>query len=515
MLHKSFIRKMFVFALCCPLWACSGDDDDNNSSADLGEPTGGTANSDAPGDSADPENPSSDSDSDDLASGGSNTDTDTISDPDIPEETANNGESIVVPGENPNGTDPVPAVPPDMVRPLVFVHDAGGSSNQFESQAIRLAANGFPTEQLYSFEHDGSAGVDQNELVSELDDVIDGLREEFDVEQVYLVAHGRGTEIANAYIANPQTGVKLSKYVALDGQTCPVTLPCMSLMAEGDEQFGTTPLEGHTHVEVATSPVSFGNMFEYLFEAQPAVVDIVPQRSLIRIGGRAVNYPENSGIAGANLDVWQVDDNGRRVGNEPVASLVTNSDGRFGPVEVDPNTHYEHELYFDGSNRRHHFYAQPYLRDTGYVRLYSGEPSEEAMESANPSDDHSTITLVRQREWTPEDVLRINTQSAHENGEIENLLTEDFSPSIAPVAITIEDDAETPGESSLTTLSYFEEQLYQAGVDGYIPAAPEPDGTVVVTNLPRGDAENPQVIRFPNWASSEHSITVLFSDYPR
>jgi hypothetical protein len=54
---------------------------------------------------------------------------------------------------------------------------------------------------------------------------------------------------------------------------------------------------------------------------------------------------------------------------------------------------------------------------------------------------------------------------------------------------------------------------FQTTSDVYMPAADPPDGTITLTNLPRGDASKPQVLRFPNWASAGHLITVMFSDY--
>jgi hypothetical protein len=56
---------------------------------------------------------------------------------------------------------------------------------------------------------------------------------------------------------------------------------------------------------------------------------------------------------------------------------------------------------------------------------------------------------------------------------------------------------------------------FQSGVDVYMPAATPPDGTITFTNFPRGDRMKPQVIRTPNWASNNHLISVMFSDFPQ
>jgi hypothetical protein len=46
-----------------------------------------------------------------------------------------------------------------------------------------------------------------------------------------------------------------------------------------------------------------------------------------------------------------------------------------------------------------------------------------------------------------------------------------------------------------------------------MPATEPPDGTITITSIPRGDAADPQVLNVPNWASSKHTITLLFADY--
>lgn len=58
-------------------------------------------------------------------------------------------------------------------------------------------------------------------------------------------------------------------------------------------------------------------------------------------------------------------------------------------------------------------------------------------------------------------------------------------------------------------------QPFQTGVDLLIPASETPDGVDHDLNIPRGDTNKPQTIRIPNWASSKHTLTVLFDDFAR
>jgi hypothetical protein len=87
--------------------------------------------------------------------------------------------------------------------------------------------------------------------------------------------------------------------------------------------------------------------------------------------------------------------------------------------------------------------------------------------------------------------------------------------SFTPIGLYVHDDKATPGMTSLALLPYFSTQPFQTGVDVYLPASEPPNGTITLTNLPRGDKTKPQVLNVPNWPSSTHTIMVMFADYPQ
>ena len=82
------------------------------------------------------------------------------------------------------------------------------------------------------------------------------------------------------------------------------------------------------------------------------------------------------------------------------------------------------------------------------------------------------------------------------------------------IGLHIHDDAATPGRTTRKPLPYFSSAPFQNGVDMFIPGADPPDRTITVTNIPRGDRAAPQTLNVPNWASSGHAISVVFTDYP-
>jgi len=400
------------------------------------------------------------------------------------------------------GTDPLPPLPEDVTLPIVFVHGFAGSAQQYESQAMRFVANGYPQERIIAYDHDG-AGLDTEAYVAGVTEVIDDALATFDVEQVYLVGHSRGTGVSSAYLTDPAQAAKVARYVAIDGQPCPDVVPCV---APTQESF-----PGQSHVEVATSKESFAMQYEFLVGEAPEVVDIVPQRAPVAIEGRAVNFPANTGRE-ATLEIWEVDpETGARAGDEPHATFELGPDGAFGPLEIESGAHYEYALTTDASPVTHHLYLQPYVRSSHLVRLLSSPPDGPTRANTNTGDDHASLIAIRMREWYAEgedrDVLDISV----DGGEPVDAIT-DFVGNGA-IGLHIHDDAATPGETTLEPLPYFSEQPFQSGMDVFMPATADGSGTITVTNLPRGDAERPQVLNVPAWPSSEHATSVVFTDW--
>ena len=391
---------------------------------------------------------------------------------------------------DPDGTDPLPALPEDVALPIVFVHGFAGSAQQYESQAMRYIANGYPAERIIAYDHDG-AGVDFPAYVEGVTETVDEALATFDVEQVYLVGHSRGTTVSTTFLEDPAQAAKVAKYIAIDGQPCPDTVPCE---APTQEDF-----PGQAHVEVATSPESFAMQYEFLVGEAPEVVDIVPQREPVEISGRAVNFPENSGRE-AQLDIWPIDaETGARTTDDPHATFELGPDGEFGPVELETGAHYEYALSTEQSPVTHHLYLQPYLRSSHLVRLLSSPPDGPTRANTNTSADHTALIAIRMREWYGQGDTRDVLQISVDGGEPVDAVT-DFIGNEA-IGLHIHDDAATPGESTLEPLPYFADQPFQSGIDVAIPASPDGTGTATVTVLPRGDTERPQTLNVPRWPS--------------
>lgn len=404
------------------------------------------------------------------------------------------------------GTDDLPPLADSVALPLVFVHGFAGSAQQYQSQKWRFVANGYPADRIVAYEHNGD-GFDTAGFAAGLGMVVDQVMMKFGATKVYLAAHSRGGGVVGAYLDNAQNAAKVAKYVALDaigGCSVPAGVSCLSLTQAGLSQ---------KHVEVATSAEAFKQQYKHFIGEDPKVVDVVRQKGMAAISGRAQNFPANTGRAGATVNVWEIDGNtGARVGTAALATFMIAADGNWGPAMVDPDKFYELELINTEGGATQHFYGQRFLRSTDFVRLLTGGPDSDSSMNTNKSDKHAALLVSRQREWTMSDVLEISTMTPSGNREPVNVINAAAAGRNA-IAIHLHDAAGSPGDSTLSPLPYFSTAAFQYGMDVFIPASDPPTGTIVVKNIPRGEAARPQIIRTANWPSSSHRVTVSFSDF--
>jgi pimeloyl-ACP methyl ester carboxylesterase len=404
----------------------------------------------------------------------------------------------------------------DVALPIVFVHGFAGSASQYESQAIRFIANGYPAERIRGFDHDG-AGFNTASFIPGVDATVDAALKDFGASKVYLVGHSRGTFVSSMYLADAARAAKVAKYVSLDGSGCAAaeaaSVPCIAP--------SQTTLPGQKHVEVATSAESFVEQFKFFIGREPSVTKIVKQTSPVVISGRVVNFPANTGRAGTTLSFYEINQaSGARAQAEPLTKFEIKEDGDWGPVTVSPDKFYELTLTAPDSGTQH-FYPQRFLRSSHLVRLLSGGPDSPSRMNTNAGDKHAALTVLRMREWTSDDILEVKAVSPSGNAEAVNAITQAVGTPMAsatglsflPIGLYIHDDKATPGMTSLALLPYFSTQPFQSGVDVFLPASDPPTGTITLTNMPRGDKTKPQVLNMPNWPSIQHSITVMFADY--
>jgi hypothetical protein len=434
--------------------------------------------------------------------------------------------------------------------PIVFVHGFAGSAQQYESQAMRFVANGFPADRIFALDHDG-AGTDYAGYGNLVDALVDQVRAKLGVDKVILVGHSRGTTVSSGYLYNPTRAAKVAKYISLDGRGCvqmdvtaadpnatatplPAEIPCVAPNQD--------MLQGQAHVEVASSEECFVEQYKFLMGKEPAVTKIERQDGPVTLSGRLVNFPANTGRL-STLEVYEIHaDTGHRLSSTPIKTFTIDDSGDWGPVEVDSDKRYEMAMSpVEGGIQ--HFYLQPYLRSSRFVRLLSGPLDSPIRVNTHRGPNHVTATAIRMREWYGDpspmptgggpggtrprpadkmDVLEVGTTSPSGGNEAPvNVIS--ARTGNGTIAIHLHDDAATPKQSTLGELTNLTGcgvtcTAFQSTSDLYMPAAEPPDGTITFTNYPRGDQSKPQVLKVPNWASEPvgskgHLIHVIFRDY--
>ena len=76
--------------------------------------------------------------------------------------------------------------PPPGVAPVIFVHGGAGSAQQFESQAMRFASNGWPVDLLFAFEYDSTFATQSfPAVIARLDVFVDSVLTQTSADKVH------------------------------------------------------------------------------------------------------------------------------------------------------------------------------------------------------------------------------------------------------------------------------------------------------------------------------------------
>ncbi|WP_113696994.1 alpha/beta hydrolase domain-containing protein [Amycolatopsis albispora] len=396
--------------------------------------------------------------------------------------------------------------------PVIFVHGHQGSAHQWQSNAKRFSANGYADKLLYSFEYDTSIPTNDHAITG-LDAFIADVRSRTGASTVDIIAHSRGTTVMHAYLAAPERAALVRRYVNVDGRSSakqPGGVPTLALWGglqpEGNIGGAVNVRLPHLgHTETTTSAESFAHMHQFLRDRPPITTEVTPEPpGLVEIAGRAVYFPQNTGISG-RLQVWEVR-GGKRHGL-PVHDLQTAADGSFGPLKINGHKHYELALLRAGQ-QTYHFYFEPFERSDRFLRLQVSGPGGIG-EYVDKCPTHTAVTVLRGREWWSDqpdgDQLAFNGV---------NVLAPAVAPRLRQVlaAFAFDDHcdlASTPG----VALPPFNALPFLAGVDTYLPADPGAAAAIDVTQVARGSGGQERTVPVVNWPSDGHSVTVQFKDY--
>ncbi|TMB05950.1 MAG: hypothetical protein E6J70_01210, partial [Deltaproteobacteria bacterium] len=259
-------------------------------------------------------------------------------------------------------------------HPILFVHGIEGSGAQFESQAMRFESNGYAASWIDEVDYNSTRAVgDKSEVDQQIDAAIAALKQQTGKSQVDVVAHSLGTSVMYDYLTNggmaAQRRANVAHYINVDGQNQNPGVPTLAVWAgrgtPGRNMDGAqnVTIPDQTHVQTCTSAESFIQYFEFLRGGLPGH-DIVP-RKRIQLAGKALNFPQNAGLAGATVQIWPVGANGVRTTTAPLASIAisdgSTGGGAWGPVAANADQRYEFALVQTGLPTLHLYY-EPFVR---------------------------------------------------------------------------------------------------------------------------------------------------------
>src|SRR5213593_3021582 len=224
-------------------------------------------------------------------------------------------------------------------NPIVFVHGIEGSGAQFESQKMRFMSNGYPERWIDEVDYNSTRAVaDKSEVDQQIDDAIAALKRRTGKSKVDVVAHSLGTSVMYDYLTNgamaAERRANVAHYINVDGQNQNPGVPTLAVWAGRGtpgrhmDSAENVTIPDQTHVQTCTSAESFVQYYEFLTGHTPAH-DIVPQSGPIQVAGKALDFPQNTGLVGATIQIWPLDADGGRTTAEPLASIAI-TDGSTG-----------------------------------------------------------------------------------------------------------------------------------------------------------------------------------------
>src|SRR5438552_2375136 len=276
-------------------------------------------------------------------------------------------------------------------RPVLFVHGFESAGSNFASQAMRFESNGYPHGWVEEIDYDSTAAVGNHEEVDkQIDEAIAALKQRTGKSQVDLIGHSEGTSVSYSYLTEgakaAERRANVAAYANMDGQQKNPGVRTLALWAE---RSGPTGPEGRhmegaenvtmadmTHVQSSTSAQSFQQMFKF-FRGKLPKHDLVPQKS-IQLAGKALEFPQNSGLAGDTVQIWPLNFEGQRTSKTPLASFTitdaSTGGGAWGPVAAKAGVRYEFALIKPGKTL--HIYLEPFPRSDYAIRLLGSLPLE-------------------------------------------------------------------------------------------------------------------------------------------
>ncbi|MEA2201468.1 MAG: hypothetical protein QOI89_2064 [Solirubrobacteraceae bacterium] len=408
-------------------------------------------------------------------------------------------------------------------RPVLFVHGVESAGSNFASQEMRFESNGYPHGWVEAIDYNslGAAAENYNGQVEEqIEEAIAALKQRTGKSQVDVVGHSEGTKVMYHYLVESAKAAEHRKtvaaYVNIDGQE---KNPEVRTLAVWAERSGPTGPEGRhmegaenvtmpdmTHVQSATSSQTFIPIFKFFRNSAPKH-DILPQRS-IKLAGKALEFPQNTGLVGDTVEIWPVNFNGERTAKTPIASFpITDGSeggGAWGPVSAKSGQRYEFALVKPGGKTLH-VYQEPFARSDYAIRLLGSIPIE-AQTGKFPGS--SGAVMIRYKEYWGD-----------EPGQNDELLVKGLevcTPALCPwqkkVNAYFAFNWEGKEESTLNEEPALSKLPFIQAAQVFIPAS-DPPSAIVSYQLNARGGGGVRTLNVPNWDGPTNQVQIFWNDF--
>jgi hypothetical protein len=260
-----------------------------------------------------------------------------------------------------------------------------------------------------------------------------------------------------------------------------------------------------THVQTSTSPETFQQVFKF-FRGKLPLHDIVPQKKIL-LAGKALEFPQNTGLVGDTVEVWPLNSSGERSTKTPIASVpITDGSeggGAWGPVAAKSGQRYEFALV--QPSRTVHVYMEPFVRSDYAIRLL-GSAAIENYTGKNPGS--TGAAMIRYEEYWgnqpgENDELLINGL---------NVCTAKLCPWEKEVNAFFAFNWENKEESNLNEDPVLSKPPFLQGAQVYIPGATPPNATVSY-QLSSRRGGGLRTLNIPNWEGTTNQVEIFWNDF--
>jgi pimeloyl-ACP methyl ester carboxylesterase len=406
-------------------------------------------------------------------------------------------------------------------NPILFVHGIEGSGAQFESQNMRFMSNGYPRAWLDEIDYNSTRAVaDKSEVHQQIDDAIAALKQRTGRANVDVVAHSLGTSVMYDYLTKgamaAQRRANVGHYINVDGQSQNPGVPTLAVWAgrgtPGRHMDGAqnVTIPNQTHVQTCTSSESFVAYYRFLTGRRPAH-DIVRQTGQIQVAGKALDFPRNTGLSSATVQIWRLKENGRRATTTPRASIpITDGSqggGDWGPVSIQTGLRYEFALVRPALPTLHIYY-EPFVRSDYTLRLLSSAAIETY--AGNRPGSMSAVNIRYKELWGDQgaqnDKLLIDGL---------NICTSNLCPISKQVNAFFAFDRNRDGQTDLSSSDPVLGSLpFIQGADVFVPGSSAHNGTATWQLDSRGGGPV-RTLKVPNWDSTTDGVTLQWNDFER